>query len=230
MKTNKEKKKSNNDTHRLDPAKTRYPSPIIEKAQKMEDGKKIELIAERFKEIMEILGLDVSDGSLSRTPYRVAKMYVNEIFSGLKTETFPEVTFIDDPYHKEAKSNIVFMKVQFTSFCEHHFVPMMGNAYIAYLPKGKLIGLSKIPRIVKFFSKRPQLQERLTAQIADSLATLLNTEDVGVSITAQHFCVLAIGIEDPEGHTTTNVFRGEFKEESLARQEFFEAMNRVSNH
>lgn len=121
---------------------------------------------------------------------------------------------------------MVFVKVNFTSFCEHHFVPMMGHAYVAYLPKGKLIGLSKIPRIVKFFAKRPQVQERLTAQIADSLATILETEDVAVSITAQHFCVVARGIEDQNSHTTTNDFRGKFEEASLERQEFFQAMNK----
>lgn len=203
---------------------TRFPSPITDKVYAMDDETKIAYIAERFGQIMEALGLDLSDDSLARSPFRVAKMYVKEIFSGLKAENFPEVTFMEDPYHKEGKSNIVFVKVHFTSFCEHHFVPMMGYAYVAYLPTGKLIGLSKIPRIVKFFAQRPQIQERLTAQIADSLSTILETEHIAVSITAQHFCVLARGVQDSEGHTTTNVFRGKFQEEDLLRQEFYEAM------
>jgi GTP cyclohydrolase I len=214
---------------RNEAAITRFPSPLTDAVNDLDDDNKIAYIEERFKEIMQVLGLDLNDDSLRRTPYRVAKMYVKEIFSGLKTENYPEISFMEDPYHKEGKSNIVFVKVHFTSFCEHHFVPMMGHAYVAYLPKGKLIGLSKIPRIVKFFAKRPQVQERLTAQIADSLATVLETDHVAVSITAQHFCVLARGIEDTNGHTTTNVFRGQFDEEGLVRQEFFEALKQSSN-
>lgn len=206
-------------------AVTRFPSPITEEINAMADEEKIEYIAERFRDIMEVLGLDLEDDSLCRTPYRVAKMYVKEIFSGLNIENFPEITFMEDHYHKDGKSNIVFVKVHFTSFCEHHFVPMMGYAYVAYLPNGKLIGLSKISRIVKFFAKRPQVQERLTAQIADSLSTVLETEDIAVSITAQHFCVVARGIEDQNGHTTTNDFRGKFEEEGPLRQEFYEAVN-----
>lgn len=207
-------------------AVTRFPSPITKQINAMSDEDKVDYIAGKFRDIMEALGLDLENDSLHRTPYRVAKMYVNEIFSGLSTENFPEITFMEDHYHKRGKSNMVFVKVNFTSFCEHHFVPMMGHAYVAYLPKGKLIGLSKIPRIVKFFAKRPQVQERLTAQIADSLATILETEDVAVSITAQHFCVVARGIEDQNSHTTTNDFRGKFEEASLERQEFFQAMNK----
>lgn len=227
METNNEDKKLLKPVFRKDPTEaaiTRFPSPITEKINAMDDEEKIEYIAERFSDIMEALGMDLEDDSLCRTPYRVAKMYVKEIFSGLNVDNFPEVTFMKDHYHKEGKSNIVFVKVHFTSFCEHHFVPMMGYAYVAYLPKGKLIGLSKIPRIVKFFAKRPQVQERLTAQIADSLSTVLETEDVAVSVTAQHFCVVARGIEDQNGHTTTNDFRGKFEEEGLMRQEFFEAV------
>lgn len=202
---------------------THFPSPIKESINEQSDEEKIAFIADKFHDIMEALGLDLSDGSISKTPLRVAKMYVKEIFSGLKTQNFPTLTFMNNHYYEKEKANIVFVKVHFTSFCEHHFVPMVGHAYVAYLPKKKLIGLSKIPRIVRFFSKRPQLQERLTAQIADCLSMILETEDVAVSITAQHFCVVARGIEDTEGYTTTNDFRGKFGEDSKERQEFFEA-------
>lgn len=195
----------------------------------MTKEEKIAFIAERFREIMEVLGLDLSDESIERTPYRVAKMYVDEIFSGLDINNFPEISFMKNHYHNEERGNIVFVKVHFTSFCEHHFVPMNGVAYVAYLPYKKLIGLSKIPRIVKFFSQRPQIQERLTAQIADSLATLLETENVAVSITAQHFCVAARGIGDRNSHTTTNVLRGQFHKETIYRQEFFHSIDRNPN-
>jgi GTP cyclohydrolase I len=113
------------------------------------------------------------------------------------------------------------MKVSFTSFCEHHFVPMAGEAYVAYLPNKKLIGLSKIPRIVRYFSSRPQVQERLTSQIADCLSTLLETEDVAVSLTAQHFCVAARGVEDINGFASTHVFMGKFESDPAIKQEFF---------
>ena len=121
---------------------------------------------------------------------------------------------------------MLFMKVFVTSFCEHHFVPMIGTAYVAYIPNKKLIGLSKIPRIVRFFAKRPQVQERLTAQIADSLSHILETEDVAVAINCQHFCIAARGIEDQSGWCTTQVLRGDFDENIQQRQEFFDAIQR----
>lgn len=207
-----------------DPAVTNFPSPVIPSNLSKEE--KIAYIAERFKQIMEVLGLDLSDDSLARTPQRIAKMYVNEIFSGLDTDTFPEINFFDDHFEHDGKSNTVFVKVSFCSFCEHHFVPMNGTVYVSYLPKGKLIGLSKIPRIVRFFAKRPQVQERLTAQIADSLSILCETEDVAVSISAEHYCVIARGIEDGDSHTITNCLRGEFDTNETMRREFFESINR----
>jgi GTP cyclohydrolase I len=204
---------------------TRIPAPIRETAQQMDEEEKIAFIADHFREIMNVLGLNLDDKSLSRTPYRVAKMYVKEIFSGLDEKNFPVISFIEDRYQTGDRANMVFSKVRFTSFCEHHFVPIIGTAYAAYLPNGKLIGLSKIPRIVRFFARRPQVQERLTAQIADTLAMLLETEDVAVSITAQHFCVTARGIEDETGYTTTNVMRGRFGVDEGRRQEFFETLS-----
>ena len=204
---------------------TQFPSPISSKQKKKTDEEKIALISDRFRDIMEILGLDLQDESLARTPYRVARMYVQEVFSGLDINNFPEISFFENKYHRK-RSNIVFVKVSFTSFCEHHFVPMIGEAYIAYLPNKKLIGLSKIPRIVRFFARRPQVQERLTAQIADSLAILLESQDVAVSLTAQHFCVAARGIEDTNSFASTNVLLGKFETDLAVKQEFFEAIQR----
>lgn len=205
---------------------TQFPSPLLPHRSEMSDEEKIDYIAERFREIMEVLGLDLNDESLAKTPYRVAKMYVNEIFSGLDTDNFPQISFIEDAYTFNQKASLILVKVNFFSFCEHHFVPMNGTAYVGYIPNGKLIGLSKIPRIVKFFASRPQVQERLSAQIADSLAILAGTEDVAVSLTAQHYCIIARGIEDVESTTTTNVLRGVFDRDATRRQEFFEAIQR----
>jgi GTP cyclohydrolase IA len=220
-------KKKNKFSREINPAITRFPSPIKIKSSKLSNEEKIEQIASRFKEIMEILGLDLTDESLTKTPFRVAKMYVNEIFSGLDFEQFPSISYIHDHFKHQGKSNIVFMKVNFNSFCEHHFVPMIGTVYVAYLPNKKLIGLSKIPRLVRYFSRRPQVQERLSAQIVDSLSLILDTEDVAVSITAEHFCILARGIEDDESHAITNVLRGKFDSDESLKQEFFEAINRA---
>ncbi len=176
---------------------------------------------------MEVLGLDISDQSLERTPKRVAKMYVKEIFSGLDSTTFPPITYIEDRYKVDGQSNMLFMEVFVASFCEHHFVPMIGTAYVAYLPNKKLIGLSKIPRIVRFFARRPQVQERLTAQIADCLSQVLETQDVAVSIKCQHFCVAARGIEDQSGFCTTQVLKGKFHNLDTRREEFFDAIKRA---
>ncbi len=203
------------------PAITRCPTPIIPEKVDRPNEEKIETIATHFRAIMETLGLDLSDPSLQDTPERVAKMYVNEIFSGLDPENFPEVSFFDNAAkHLTGSSQMITLKVHFISFCEHHFVPMQGYAYIGYLPGDKLIGLSKIPRIVKYFSQRPQLQERLTGQIADSLVELLETEDVAVQLRAKHYCVLARGVEDTEGMTTSQIYLGKFHEEAQLRDEF----------
>lgn len=207
------------------PAITQFPTPVHEKSLKIPDAQKIEQIEEKFKEILEILGLDTSDPSLAETPHRIAKMYVQEVFWGLKPENFPDVSFFPQEMQEEG-SNMVFVKVTFTSFCEHHFVPFHGKAYIAYVPNKKLIGLSKIPRIVSYFAKRPQVQERLTSQIADALCMLLENENVAVSLTAEHFCMIARGVEDENSHTITNVLCGQFKTDPSLRHEFFESINR----
>ena len=208
------------------PSITHHPSPFVKNRDHLTDEEKIRRIADHFKGIMGVLGLDLNDNSLSATPERIAKMYVKEVFSGMNEKNFPSISFFEDTFQSNSDQNMVFSKVGFTSFCEHHFVPMTGSVYMAYLPKNKLIGLSKIPRIVRFFARRPQLQERLTAQIADCFAMLLETEDVAVSISAEHFCVLARGIQDEHSHTITNVLRGQFQTDTELRREFFESINR----
>lgn len=195
-------------------------------AEELSHKEKICRIAGHFKQIMEILGLDVTDPSLSRTPLRVAKMYVDEIFAGLVPENFPAITLLPAATVGEGVRQPIFVRSSFTSFCEHHFVPMQGMVYISYCPQEYLIGLSKIPRIVKFFSSRPQLQERLTVQIADCLTTLLQTEDVAVSIAAHHFCVAARGIENSASQMVTRELRGRFETEPALRQEFFSTIDK----
>lgn len=210
----------------LQAIKTRFPSPIIADHHLLSKEEKIATIADKFRDIMEILGLDLTDDSLASTPYRVAKMYVEEIFSGLDPSTFPRISLFEDKYqHQSNPANMVFVKTDFYSFCEHHFVPMNGTAYVAYIPNGKLIGLSKIPRLVRFFACRPQLQERLTAQIADSLSILLNTENVAVSVQAEHHCIKARGVECENSSALTNVLKGLFVNGDF-KQQFFEAINR----
>ena len=203
--------------------RTRFPSPILPDAHEMPKQEKITRIAEKFRDIMEILGLDLTDESLQRTPYRVAKMYVEEVFSGLDPENFPQITLFNDDFQHGVRSNLVFVKTNFHSFCEHHFVPMEGTAYIAYIPNGKLIGLSKIPRIVRHFSRRPQVQERLTAQIADALSILIGTDHVAVSLCAQHHCMTARGVESENSHAITHVLRGDFDTDPSLRKQFFDA-------
>lgn len=180
---------------------------------------KIELIAQHFEEIMRILGLDLADDSLRDTPKRVAKMYVNEIFSGLDPDNKPTVTLFDNAYNYEEM--LVEKNIKVHSFCEHHFVPIIGKAHVAYISNGKVIGLSKINRIVDYFARRPQVQERLTVQIAEELKKALRTEDVAVAITADHMCVTLRGIKDHDSSTFTSSFHGKFKEKEF-RKEFLE--------
>lgn len=208
------------------PAVTHFPSPILEKKSSLSHAEKLDLIAKNFKEIMEVLGLDLSNESLIKTPDRVAKMYLEEVFSGLDEDNFPDISFFENEVSSPVNNAMVILKVSFTSFCEHHFVPMTGSAYIAYLPSSRIIGISKIHRLVHYFASRPQLQERLTAQIADSLAILLQSEDIAASIDAKHYCVAARGVYDENGHAITNVLRGRFSNDDMLRREFFEGINR----
>lgn len=179
---------------------------------------KKELIAQKMREVMEIIGLDVKDDSLQDTPNRIAKMYINEIFSGLDYNNFPKITVIENKM--KIDEMIKVRDITVTSTCEHHFVVIDGKAKVAYMPKNKIIGLSKINRIVQFFAQRPQVQERLTQQILVALQTLLETESVAVSITATHYCVKSRGIKDASSSTTTTAVKGHFRTNPASRHEF----------
>lgn len=192
------------------------PTPVTPNTLSKEEA--IQKIAAHFKGIMECLGLDLTHESLQKTPDRVAKMYVEETFSGLRAENFPKITTIDNDMKYDQM--IVAKKVSVMSTCEHHFVTIDGFATVAYIPQQKVIGLSKINRIVRFFSKRPQVQERLTKQIADALSVLLETEHVAVCIEAKHYCLVSRGIEDVASVTVTSDLRGDFKRKPETRAEF----------
>lgn len=186
-------------------------TPLRPDAFAMSDEQKVAAISKRFAEIMEILGLDLTDDSLNQTPNRVAKMFVNEAFSGLNPKNKPEVKLFENKYRYNQM--LVEKNITLHSYCEHHFVPIIGHAHVAYISNGKVIGLSKINRIVRHFAKRPQVQERLTEQIAAELKRVLQTEDVAVMIDAKHFCVITRGIEDNASNTITTHFGGKFLNE-----------------
>ena len=192
------------------------PSPVVD--SKLSSEEKIKQIQEHFSDIMKILGLDLSDDSLRDTPKRIAKMYVNEIFSGLHPQNFPKITVIDNSMQYDQM--VCVQDIEVMSVCEHHFQPIDGFATIAYIPNKKVIGLSKINRIVEHFAKRPQVQERLTKQVADCLQYILETDHVAVHINAKHYCVIARGIQDTHSTTTTSDLRGDFKIRSETRTEF----------
>jgi GTP cyclohydrolase I len=180
---------------------------------------KIDHIEAHFTHIMRILGLDLSDDSLIETPKRVAKMYVNEIFWGLDWEAFPKCTTVENKM--KYNEMVVERNVIVQSNCEHHFVVIDGLATVAYVPKNKVLGLSKINRIVEYFSKRPQIQERLTEQIFHTLCYILETDDVAVMIDAQHYCVKSRGVEDTGSSTVTSRLGGGFKNDPAVRNEFY---------
>jgi GTP cyclohydrolase I len=196
---------------------TSIETPLREDAFELDDDLKVELIEEKFRDIMTILGLDLNDDSLKGTPHRVAKMYVKEIFSGLNPANQPKIALFENKY--QYNEMLVEKDITFFSNCEHHFVPIMGKAHVAYISNGKVIGLSKINRIVQYFSKRPQVQERLTIQIANYLKEALQTEDVAVVIDASHLCVSSRGIQDVTSSTVTSSYHGKFKEDQT-RNEF----------
>lgn len=197
-------------------------TPLRPDAFEMDDELKMELIEKHFKEIMEILGLDLSDDSLQGTPRRVAKMYVQEVFSGLNPKNKPFAKLFENKYKYDQM--LVEKDITFYSHCEHHFVPIYGKAHVAYFSSGKVIGLSKINRIVQYFSKRPQVQERLTMQIANELKDILKTEDVAVVLDATHMCVSSRGVNDTNSMTGTAYFDGKFKNQDI-KTEFLNYIN-----
>lgn len=191
---------------------TSIDTPLRADAFELSDEDKIEQIALHFGKIMDILGLDRTDDSLQGTPRRVAKMYVKEIFSGLNPANFPDIKLFENKY--KYQQMLVEKNILFYSNCEHHFVPIIGKAHVAYISSGKVIGLSKINRIVQHFAKRPQVQERLTVQIAEALRKALETDDVAVVIDATHLCVSSRGVKDVNSSTVTSHFSGQFTEEA----------------
>ncbi|MGA0383629.1 MAG: GTP cyclohydrolase I FolE [Flavobacteriaceae bacterium] len=188
---------------------TGLETPLRADAFEQSDAEKKEQIAELFEQIMHVMGLDLSDDSLRGTPMRVAKMYIEEIFSGLNPANKPKVALFDNKY--EYGQMLVEKNITFYSNCEHHFVPIIGQAHVAYISSGKVIGLSKLNRIVQYYAKRPQVQERLTNQIGAELQSILETEDVAVIIDAKHLCVSSRGIKDDTSATVTSFYGGQFE-------------------
>lgn len=191
-------------------------TPMLETG--LDRQQKYERIRDSFRDIAKTLGLDLSDDSLRETPQRIAKMYVDEIFSGLDYGRFPKITVIDNKMQVEEM--VLVDDIDVTSTCEHHFVTIDGRARVAYLPRAKIIGLSKINRIVRFFAQRPQVQERLTQQVLVALQILLETDDVAISINAVHYCVKSRGVMDTNSATRTTALGGVFKQDPATRSEF----------
>lgn len=200
-------------------------TPLRADAFEMDDELKIELIEKHFREIMQILGLDMTDDSLQGTPRRVAKMYVQEVFSGLDPRNKPHARLFENKYKYDQM--LVEKEITFYSHCEHHFVPIYGKAHVAYFPNGKVIGLSKINRIVQYYAKRPQVQERLTIQIAEELKNVLHTEHVAVVMDATHMCVSSRGVNDTNSQTGTAHFSGKFREQDY-KNEFLNYINSIT--
>lgn len=186
----------------------------------LSEKEKINKIEKSFLEIMQVLGLDLSDDSLNETPTRVANMFVNEIYCGLRPENFPKITTVSNKMNYD--SMVIEKNVTVQSNCEHHFIVIDGFAHVAYIPKDKILGLSKMNRLVEYFAKRPQIQERLTEQIYYALEYLLETSNIAVVIDAKHYCVKSRGVEDEGSQTVTSKMGGEFKSNPEIRREFFE--------
>lgn len=196
-----------------DPIADAPQTQVRDDAFALDDNSKIELIEKHFTEIMRVLGLNLNDDSLSGTPHRVAKMYVKEIFGGLNPANKPNATLFENKY--QYNEMLIEKDITLYSFCEHHFLPIIGKVQVAYFPNGKVIGLSKINRLVQYYASRPQVQERLTRQIADGLKEALQTNDIAVMIDAEHLCVRSRGIKDTHSTTHTASFSGKFKDDKL---------------
>jgi len=207
----------NGDSHVM----TSVETPLRADAFVKSDEEKMANIERLFAGIMEELGLDLTDDSLRGTPHRVAKMYVKEIFQGLDPKNMPSISVFDNKY--QYNRMLVEKDITFTSSCEHHFLPIIGKAHVAYISSGKVIGLSKINRIVEYYGKRPQVQERMTMQIYNALRDALETEDVLVVIDAEHMCVSTRGVNDKTSRTTTLHYGGKFEDINL-RNEFYQLL------
>lgn len=194
-------------------------TPLRPDAFALSDAEKITAIADNFRQIMHTLGLDMTDDSLKGTPERVAKMYVQEVFQGLNPQNRPFARLFENKYAYEQM--LVERNITLFSYCEHHFVPIIGKAHVAYIPNKHVVGLSKLNRIVQYYATRPQVQERLTIQIAHELKNVLNTDDVAVLIEADHLCVMSRGVNDVSSSTITSEYTGRFKEASF-RNEFLQ--------
>ena len=186
-------------------------TPMCSGAFDKTDDEKIAAIEPHFKAIMEILGMDMRDDSLRGTPLRVAKMYVKELFQGLNPANMPSMTLFENKF--QYNEMLVEKNINFYTNCEHHFVPFFGKAHVAYISSGKVIGLSKLNRLVEYFSKRPQVQERLTMQVGKALQTVLQTQDVAIMMDAKHLCVSSRGVKDDSSNTITSFFGGKFQDE-----------------
>ncbi len=197
---------------------TSQETPMREDAFDISDAEKITIIQHHFQKIMETLGLDLNDDSLSGTPYRFAKMYVKELFYGLNPENRPKLSIFENKYGYQKM--LVEQDITIDSSCEHHFLPIVGHAHVGYIPKEKVVGLSKINRLVDYYAHRPQVQERLCLQVLNDLQATLETEDVIVIVHAKHLCVSSRGIKDKDSFTTTVEYGGKFRVENL-RNEFY---------
>ena len=208
------------DNHEMFSLKT----PIRDDAFFKSDDEKIKAIEKHFTKIVDELGLDLNDDSISGTPYRVAKMYVKEIFSGLSPENKPKISLFENKYNYNKM--LIEKNINLNSTCEHHFLPITGKAHVSYISSGKVIGLSKLNRIVNYYSQRPQVQERLTIQIYEELKKVLDTDSVMVVIEAKHMCVSARGIKDYSSSTVTEMYGGDFNIYNK-RDEFYKLLNSV---
>ena len=200
-------------------------TPLRDDAFVKSNDEKIKNIEKHFTKIVDELGLDLNDDSISGTPYRVAKMYVTEIFSGLDPENKPKISLFDNKYNYNKM--LIEKNINLNSTCEHHFLPITGKAHVSYISRGKVIGLSKLNRIVQYYSHRPQVQERLTKQIYDELKNVLDTESVMVVIEAKHMCVSSRGIKDYTSSTVTEMYGGDFNIYNK-RDEFYKLLNSVN--
>ncbi|MBT8267316.1 MAG: GTP cyclohydrolase I FolE [Bacteroidia bacterium] len=195
---------------------TSADTPLRSDAFKLTKEEKIDIIKDDIRHIMETLGLDLSDDSLNGTPNRVAKMFVKEIFGGLDPDKKPKASTFENKY--KYGEMLVEKNITVYSTCEHHLLPIVGKAHVAYISNGTVVGLSKMNRIVDYFAKRPQVQERLTIQIVEELQHILNTKDVACVIDAKHLCVNSRGIKDTESSTVTSEFGGQFKDKTVRRE------------